>query len=96
MKLTYTSIASAEFAQAIEYARTMSLAAAARLNRETEHVEAFLKKNPLAGSPIAQGVRRMKVPNSSYNLIYRVTQDEIVVCAFVHDRRAPGYWMDRL
>jgi plasmid stabilization system protein ParE len=41
-------------------------------------------------------LRRKGVPGFPYGIIYYVTATEIVIVAYAHERREPGYWMDRI
>ena len=31
-----------------------------------------------------------------YRIVYYVTESDIVIVAFMHNRRGPGYWMGRI
>jgi len=53
-------------------------------------------QHPEASRSILPGVRKAGVRRFPYDLIYRVTPDRIEVIAVMHQRRAPGYWMERL
>lgn len=41
-------------------------------------------------------VRSASVPDFPYRIIYFVTRDELVLIAYAHERRKPGYWKRRL
>lgn len=41
-------------------------------------------------------VRRRGVRGFPYSVIYFVAGDQITIVAYAHDRRAPGYWRDRI
>lgn len=43
--------------------------------------------------PIA---RRKRVTGFPYGVIYYVTESEIVIVAYAHEKRLPGYWKHRL
>ena len=39
--------------------------------------------------------RRVLVPRFPYQVVYYLTDDEIVIVAFAHSKRRPAYWHDR-
>lgn len=41
-------------------------------------------------------VRRKGVPGFPYGVIYYVANDEVVIVAYAHERRLPGYWKHRV
>lgn len=41
-------------------------------------------------------LRRKSVGGFPYGVIYFVTDDEVVIVAYAHDKRRPGYWTSRL
>lgn len=42
------------------------------------------------------GVRRMLLHKFPYAVVYLTSGEEILVVAFAHCRRNPGYWRDRM
>ncbi|HKO56699.1 MAG TPA: type II toxin-antitoxin system RelE/ParE family toxin [Thermoanaerobaculia bacterium] len=47
---------------------------------------------PLSGHPIDATVRKMRVADFPYDVIYEPDGDEIRILAVAHHRRQPGYW----
>ena len=41
-------------------------------------------------------VRSLRVSSFPYRLVYLVLPGELVIVALAHDKRAPGYWRDRV
>lgn len=41
-------------------------------------------------------LRRKSVPGFPYGVVYYATSDEIVIVAYAHEKRRPGYWNNRL
>lgn len=41
-------------------------------------------------------LRRKGISGFPYGIIYFVTSEEIVIVAYAHAKRRPGYWEDRL
>ena len=55
-----------------------------------------IKKNPLQYQRVFKDGRRAVVARFHFNLIYLVTEDQIVVVACLHGHREPRRWMDRI
>ncbi len=51
---------------------------------------------PLLGFDHGPTVRRKSVEGFPYGIVYCVTATEIVILAYAHERRRPGYWESRL
>ncbi len=41
-------------------------------------------------------VRRKGIAGFPYNVIYYVSDNEIVIVAYAHEKRRPNYWRDRV
>jgi len=55
---------------------------------------------PEAGAAVARvspdlGVRRAPIKGFPYQLVYVETAEAVEILAFAHDRRRPGYWLER-
>jgi hypothetical protein len=50
----------------------------------------------LPGAAGARGMKRLLLRRFPYGLIVRATESEVVVIAFAHTARRPGYWRGRL
>lgn len=62
------------------------------VSKTLNHLGAF----PEPGRALSAQIRRSRVDRFPYGVIYSVEQDEIVVIAVAHDRRAPEHWKSRL
>jgi plasmid stabilization system protein ParE len=62
---------------------------------QLDRVETLLAKNPRIGRPTERGARKFRLRKFPYDVVYRITHDEVTVLAVAHHRRDPGYWMDR-
>lgn len=56
---------------------------------------------PSAASPFTTAddgtvIRSKAVRGYAYRVIYTVEPDGILILAYAHERRAPGYWLQRL
>ena len=61
---------------------------------------ARIVENPRAGSPVPavddKDIRRFFVQRCPYHVVYTLLTNRLQVLAIAHDRRRPGYWVDRL
>jgi plasmid stabilization system protein ParE len=57
---------------------------------------ARIRSNPSAWPMVKPPVRRKIVPRFPYAVYFRNDRDRIVIVAFMHMHRRPGYWSDRL
>ena len=67
-----------------------------RFLKAVEETERWLQKHPALGAPHRRGTRKWRVKGFPHNVIYREEAARIVVCAFVHPKRRPGYWLSRV
>jgi plasmid stabilization system protein ParE len=56
----------------------------------------LVKKNPLQYQCVFKDRRRALVARFRFNLIYFVTEDEIVIVSCLHGHRDPRRWMSRI
>jgi toxin ParE1/3/4 len=56
----------------------------------------FVRQNPQLGAPGRRGTRTWKVTRFPYLLVYRDEPERVVIVAFAHAKRRPGYWEHRL
>jgi len=68
----------------IEFAREIRLI----LNR--------IKAHPYAWTKIDPAIRRCPADRFPYSAIYQIVRQEIVIVAFMHHKRHPEYWRDRI
>ena len=55
-----------------------------------------IAETPEAGSNFSGlGARRMLVSKFPYQIVYRISADEIRILAFAHLKRRPGFWRHR-
>ena len=92
-----SSLASVELAEAVRWYEAKRRGLGGEFLDEIATTIDRLALNPEAGSPLSadQRTRRLLVPRFPYQIVYRVRPDEIVVVAFAHLKRRPGYWKHR-
>lgn len=55
-----------------------------------------IAQQPDAWQALGSGLRRCVLRRFPYAIIYRASPAEIVIVAYAHQRRRPGYWRSRL
>lgn len=96
MKVTLLSPALGEIIEAIEYYERQEVRLAEALDIDLSRTLDFIKVNPMLGSPFQAGTRRVLLHHFPYAVVYKALSDRILVVAFSHEKRRPGYWEDRL
>lgn len=92
-----------EYLQAVRYYRDevqdadLARDFIARFRQRLERVRAL----PRAGAQVTGlearlGVRRVKLHRFPFYVFFTVQDDAVVVIAVAHERRRPGYWLDRV
>jgi plasmid stabilization system protein ParE len=66
-----------------------------QLSFAREAALATLSENPLMWPSYIGGTRRCVLRRFPFSIIYRVKESNIVIIAFAHGRRRPGYWLNR-
>lgn len=51
---------------------------------------------PSAAPEVRPGIRRRSIRRFPYQIIYRVSDDHVLIIAVAHKRRRPGFWTDRV
>jgi plasmid stabilization system protein ParE len=93
--------ASAELHDAVEWYEERQAGLGQRYLEAIESTFRQLLQYPHAGVrmplvPPDLNVRRVPVLRFPYSIVYIETNDAIRVLAVVHDRRRPGYWLQRV
>ena len=58
--------------------------------------EDIVPLTPVPGKAGRAGLRRLVLRRFPFSIVTHCNEDEIVVIAFAHHARRPGYWGDRL
>ena len=93
--------ARAELIDAVEWYEERQPGLGERLNAELMEHLADVREWP-ESAPLYRGrqrsprLRRKGTDTFPYGIIYFVRDDEVVVVAYAHERRRPGYWRQRL
>ena len=96
MRIVWQAQAQIELDAAIDYYYFQaSIAVATDFRNEVERVIKLLCTHTKLGIRVRHGARRLILTGYPFDLIYRETQDSIVIVALAHQRRRPGYWVGR-
>ena len=69
--------------------------AAASFTQEVEASLATIAENPSMWPSYIEGTRRRVLRRFPFSIVYRVKESNILIVAFAHGRRRPGYWRNR-
>jgi addiction module RelE/StbE family toxin len=87
VRLVFTPRARRDLQEAFDFIAADDRAAALRQVDLVEAAAHRLRDLPLLGAPMPQGGRRLQVPRTPFRLIYRVSDDEVVVLRVWHGAR---------
>lgn len=85
-----------ELEEATQYYEQQKEGLGEEFAREVENALDRIQKHPKAWTPLTDDVRRCRLNRFPYGVVYTVRDDDIIIVAVMHLRRAPGYWADRL
>jgi len=99
-KLRVLAEARQEFADALRYYRRQAPAFAEALALEYRqivcHAGEFPDAGAVEGASESIPVRRFLLRQFPYKVLIVNLSDQIVVIAFAHAKRKPGYWLERI
>jgi len=96
VRISFLSPALREILEAIEYYEAQATGLGGELDVDLQRTLDFVLDNPFLGSPYDRGTRRVLLGRFPYMVIYRPVYDRLLVVAFAHGKRRPGYWIDRV
>jgi plasmid stabilization system protein ParE len=85
-----------EFDHAVAWHANQKKGLGRRFATEVKNVLKLLRKMPRIHAIVMDDVRRAVVRNFPYVILYRVTDDEIIVISIFHTSRDPGEWQSRV
>jgi toxin ParE1/3/4 len=95
-KVKFIAPARREFLKEVGYYNGKQLGLGARFAEEVEAATARALAYPDAGSPASRSTKRVLVNHFPFSIIYRPSQDGIVVFAVANYSRLPEYWISRI
>ncbi|MBI1871628.1 MAG: type II toxin-antitoxin system RelE/ParE family toxin [Chlamydiae bacterium] len=96
MKIIIAKLAQQEFDEAKEYYEIEQAGLGRRFEQEIRQSLLRIKQFPLGWPMEEREVRRYLVHKFPYKILYSVQEKEMVVLAFAHFHRRPGYWIERV
>jgi plasmid stabilization system protein ParE len=97
MQVRFGPDAEREFQEAVEhYLVHASPATAQQLEQEMTESAGLMAGFPDGFTALAAGARRCPLRSFPYQLVYIVQAGGILVLAFMHQKRRPGYWRKRV
>jgi toxin ParE1/3/4 len=95
-KLRNVKEASAEFAAAVAWYEDQRPGLGGEFFDAVFDATSLIQSQPEIGTPSTDGhTRRLLVNRFPYQVIYRLSGQEIVILAIAHLKRKPGYWRKR-
>ncbi len=96
MTIRFLEEAEAEFDAAVAYYSSRAAGFGTELAKEVRLGLSRIEKFPEAWQRLGRRVRRYRLRQFPYGIVYAVLPSEIVVVAVMHLHRAPEYWRERL
>lgn len=96
MRVDFHPHARAELREQIQFYAARAGGIARGLRDEVQAVLDLLADLPLAGQEQRSGVRGIPIRRYPLTILYRAESSRIYVLAVAHQRREPGYWLERL
>jgi len=96
MRVRILSPAESEFIEAIEHYNAERSGLGIVFAREIRLTLNRIKAHPYAWPMIDAAFRRCPTDRFPYSAIYQIKQQEIIIVAFMHHKRHPDYWRNRI
>ena len=87
--------ARADLSSASAFYRRQRQGLAAEFRRQIRDAVGLIQGRPGVGTPVRGAIRGWVVRRFPFRVIYREERVRIYVLAVAHERRRPGYWLDR-
>ena len=88
----YLPNARLDFDESFDWYAVKSVRAAARFAGAVEAALIRIVSNPTQFARLDEMHRECPVKNFPYRIVYRITDNRILVVAIAHAKRRPGYW----
>jgi hypothetical protein len=95
VRVEFHPAAERELAAAAMLGERRSAGLGVALVAESRRIAELLSKAPTIGELIDARHRRFPLSRFPFALVYRVETDRLLLIAFSHRRRKPGYWSHR-
>jgi len=95
VRLSFHPEAEQELLHSITYYENKSAGLGTEFLEEIGKTLDLIKSFPELGSPFTNADRRMLLNRFPFSIIYSIHRDHIIIYAFMHLHRKPGYWQIR-
>lgn len=96
-KVEFTLAAEADLREAAAFYASVRPLHGRKFIQAVESAVQKLTANPRVGHPAGHGCRKLRISRLPFVLVYAVAaKDRLVIHAFVHERRDPTRWHERL
>lgn len=95
MKYVFHPDALNEYAEAVQYYTNQRVEVAQAFINAIEETVYRIKEAPTRYAEIDEDVRRCMTRRFPYGVLYTIEPDYILILAFMHCSREPGYWKSR-
>ena len=96
MTLSFLEPAQAEIEEAIDHYNERQPGLGDELSALVDEAIGRILRHPAIAPKLSVNVRRLRISRFPYGILYQVRSDEILIVAFMHLRRDPQYWRNRL
>ena len=96
MQIQFITPASQEFLAAVDFYEGQAPGLGEEFILDVEASLRLIGDFPNLGSRGPAGTRRIHLRRFPYSLVYRPEADVLRIIAVEHQRRRPGFWMDRV
>ena len=95
MRFSYHPEAEQELLHSINYYENKTAGLGSEFLLEVEKTIDLINSFPELGTPFANSERRMLLNRFPFGIIYSIQGEQIIIYAFMHLNRKPGYWRTR-
>jgi toxin ParE1/3/4 len=96
MNLVYHPSAVEEYERAVDFYAAISPHLATRFIGKIQECIARIKEAPERWKRLRGEVRAVQADVFPFQVLYRFIDQRITIVAVMHEKRRPGYWIDRL
>lgn len=96
LQVSFHVEAETEYLSELQYLEAELRGLGRRFQLEFQRALRRLRSFPSSGREIAPQIRIVRMRKFRYGIIYsEANEGEILILAIAHERRKPGYWMER-
>lgn len=96
MRASFHPAAAAEVERAQAWYEERSVFAAAGFLQELTRAVQRIRTAPERHPPAGHGTRKTLLEQYPFSVFYLVRRDEVFIVAVAHQKRRPGFWLDRI